>query len=151
MGKITKGFKYIGAGIVDLLAGGVKLFARAIGAVIKSHRKRKLKKATAYVEKYGYELQINSRVRFNNTPYYVMSYEYFEDVERKREVSIKLIGVPQHKEMMRRIKSKEPEERMILYRILRKQESFLALRLKLWRLREELQKRLSLMENRKRL
>lgn len=110
MGKITKGFKYIGAGIVDLLAGGVKrgvkLFARAIGAVIKSHRKRKLKKATAYVEKYGYELQINSRVRFNNTPYYVMSYEYFEDVERKREVSIKLIGVPQHKEMMRRIKSK---------------------------------------------
>lgn len=35
--------------------------------------------------------------------------------------------------------------------ILRKQESFLALRLKLWRLREELQKRLSLMENRKRL
>lgn len=26
MGKITKGFKYIGAGIVDLLAGGVKLF-----------------------------------------------------------------------------------------------------------------------------
>lgn len=33
----------------------------------------------------------------------------------------------------------------------RKQESFLALRLKLWRLREELQKRLSLMENRKRL
>lgn len=48
-------------------------------------------------------------------------------------------------------KSEEPEERMILYRILRKQESFLALRLKLWRLREELQKRLSLMENRKRL
>ena len=42
----------------------------------------------------------------NNTPYYVMSYEYFEDVERKREVSIKLIGVPQHKEMMRRIKNK---------------------------------------------
>lgn len=40
MGKITKGFKYIGAGIVDLLAGGVKLFARAIGAIIKSHRKR---------------------------------------------------------------------------------------------------------------
>lgn len=35
-----------------------------------------------------------------------MSYEYFEDVEKKREVSIKLIGVPQHKEMMRRIKSK---------------------------------------------
>lgn len=106
MGKITKGFKYIGAGIVDLLAGGVKLFARAIGAIIKSHRKRKLKKATAYVEKYGYELQINSRVRFNNTSYYVMSYDYFEDAERKREVSIKLIGVPQHKEMMRRIKNK---------------------------------------------
>lgn len=41
MGKITKGFKYIGAGIVDLLAGIVKLFARAIGAVIKSHRKKK--------------------------------------------------------------------------------------------------------------
>lgn len=107
MGKITKGFKYIGAGIVDLLSGVVKLFARAVGAVIKRHRKRKLKKATAYVEKYGYELQINSRVKFNNTAYYVMSYEYFEDAEKKREVSIKLIGVPQYKEMMRRIKDND--------------------------------------------
>ena len=105
MGKITKGFKYIGAGIVDLLAGVVKLFARAIGAVIKRHRRKKLKKATAYVEKYGYELQINSRVKF--TAYYVMSYEYFEDAEKKREVSIKLIGVPQYKEMMRRIKDND--------------------------------------------
>ena len=34
-------------------------------------------------------------------------------------------------------KSEEPEERMILYRISRKQESFLALRLKLWRLIED--------------
>ena len=107
MGKITKGFKYIGAGIVDLLAGVVKLFARAVGAVIKRHRRKKLKKATAYVEKYGYELQINSRVRFNGTPYYVMSYDYFEDMGQKREVSIKLIGVPQHREMMRRIKDSD--------------------------------------------
>ena len=59
------------------------------------------------MEKYGYELQINSRVKFNNTAYYVMSYEYFEDAEKKREVSIKLIGVPQYKEMMRRIKDND--------------------------------------------
>lgn len=108
MGKICKGFYLIGTGLVELVAGAVGF---VIGGVIKAGRKAvkavrrwKIKRATAYVAKYGYELDINDRVKVAGKAYYVMSFESYLGYDDKREVRLNLIGVPQYREMVRRLK-----------------------------------------------
>lgn len=110
MSKIIKGFCLIGSGILDL----IKRVFQFIGSVtvgvvaklVRAHRRRKLQKATAYVNKYGFELDLNSRVKLDGRSYYVFALNYCRDVEERREVEVALIGVPQYKEIKRRIKKK---------------------------------------------
>ena len=73
--------------------------------IVKAHRRRKLKRATAYVNKYGYELDLNSRVKLDGKAYYVFALQSCRDIENRREVEIALIGVPQYKEIKRRLKA----------------------------------------------
>lgn len=107
MNKIIKGFKYIGSGIVDLVAGIVKAVLRVIADAGLEIRKWRLRRATAYVNKYGYEIDLNSRVKMGGRSYYVMSYDFFEDVEKRREVRLNLIGVSQYKEILRRTRTND--------------------------------------------
>lgn len=108
MGKICKGFYLIGTGLLELGAG---VMGFCIGKTIKAGKKAvkavrrwKLKRATAYVARYGYELGVNDRVKVAGKAYYVMSYESYSGYDDKREVRLNLIGVPQYREMVRRLK-----------------------------------------------
>lgn len=102
MRKIVKGFQYIGLGLMDMVAGVVKCVLRIGYAVVRKYRNWRLKRATAYVNRYGYEIDLNSRVKLGGKAYYVLSYDTFEDVESRREVRVNLIGVSQYREIIRR-------------------------------------------------
>lgn len=108
MSKIIKGFCLIGAGIWDLIKKAIlfilSVIVGAVAKVVRAYRRRKLRKATAYVNKYGFELDLNSRVKLDGKAYYVFALQSCRDIEERREVEIALIGVPQYKEIKRRIK-----------------------------------------------
>ena len=109
MSKVLEGFKLIGLGIWEMIKKGFLFIAGVIGGVImkvvRAHRRRKLRRATAYVNRYGYELDLNSRVKLDGKAYYVFALQSCRDIENRREVEIALIGVPQYKEIKRRLKA----------------------------------------------
>lgn len=109
MSKIGKGICLIGSGIWEMI---IKAFLFIVGSIVraalkvsKEYRRRKLKRATAYVNKYGFELDLNSRVRLDGKAYYVFSFQSCRDIEERREVEVALIGVPQYKEIKRRLRA----------------------------------------------
>lgn len=104
MRYIIKGFRYIGLGIKEMLVGGALIICRAALSVRTRYRKWRLKRATAYVNRFGYEVDLNSRIKMGGKAYYVMSYDCFQDIESRREVRLNLIGVSQYRELTRRIK-----------------------------------------------
>ena len=97
LGMIADGLSEIGGAILD----GMSL---AAAKVVLKVRNRKLSKYTAYIEKYGYEVGINSKIKFNGKAYYVMGYEIAQSFDTKREVRLNLIGAPQYREIKRRMK-----------------------------------------------
>ena len=109
MSKVLEGFCLIGTGIWEMIKKGFLFIAGVIGGVImrviRAHRRRKLKRATAYVNRYGYELDLNSRVKLDGKSYYVFALQSCRDIENRREVEIALIGVPQYKEIKRRLRA----------------------------------------------
>lgn len=102
MKLIIKGLKLIGLGIMSMICFVLKAVWGVITGIKKKIRAWRLKRATAYVSKYGYELDIQSRVRLGGKAYYVFSINTCEDIEHRREVSLNLIGVPQYREIVRR-------------------------------------------------
>lgn len=109
MSKIGKGICLIGSGIWEMLKNGFLFIVEAILYVImrivKAVRRKKLKRATAYVNRYGFELDLNSRVKLDGKAYYVFALQHCRDIENRREVEVALIGVPQYKEIKRRLKA----------------------------------------------
>lgn len=104
MKKVIKGVKFIGLGIVEILVSVLRGIVELFNWLIRKYRRWRLRRATAYVNRYGYELDLNSRVKLAGKAYYVLSYERFEDIENRREVRLNLIGVPQYREIIRRIR-----------------------------------------------
>jgi hypothetical protein len=104
MKLIIKGVQFICLGIAEIFLSVLRGILGLIVSVRKRYRRRKLRKATEYVRKYGYELDLNARVKLAGKAYYVFSYEFAEDIEDRREVRLSLIGVPQYKEIKRRIR-----------------------------------------------
>lgn len=103
MRKVIKGVKFICLGIVEILLSVLRGLLVAVNKLIRRWRRWRLKRATAYVNRYGFELDLNSRVKVAGKAYYVLSYERFEDIENRREVRLNLIGVPQYREIRRRL------------------------------------------------
>lgn len=106
MRKIAKGVQYICSGIMEIFISILRCIVLAVNKLIRKYRRWRLKRATAYVNRYGFDLDLNSRVKVAGKAYYVLSYERFEDIEDRREVRVNLIGVPQYKEIKRRITEK---------------------------------------------
>lgn len=108
MRKIVKGFKLIGSGIWDavcmVVLAIVGAIVRAVKRLVKAVRAWRLKRAVKYVERYGYSLSVNSRVKVDGKAYYVLSFETYQGYDSKREVRLNLVGVPQYREIMRRMK-----------------------------------------------
>ena len=109
MSKVIEGIKLVGMGIWDMIKGFFTLIAEAIayfiGRVVRAVRRSKLRRATAYVNRYGYELDLNSRVKLDGKAYYVFALTHCRDIENRRAVEVALIGVPQYKEIKRRLKA----------------------------------------------
>lgn len=103
MRKVIKGVQFICLGIVEILLSVLRGLLVAVNKLIRRWRRWRLKRATAYVNRYGFELDLNSRVKVAGKAYYVLSYERFEDIENRREVRLNLIGVPQYREIRRRL------------------------------------------------
>lgn len=103
MRKVIKGVQFICLGIVEILLSVLRGLLVAVNKLIRRWRRWRLKRATAYVNRYGFELDLNSRVKVAGKAYYVLSYERFEDIENRREVRLNLIGVPQYREIKRRL------------------------------------------------
>lgn len=103
MRKVIKGVKFVCLGIVEILLSVLRGLLVAVNKLIRRWRRWRLKRATAYVNRYGFELDLNSRVKVAGKAYYVLSYERFEDIENRREVRLNLIGVPQYREIRRRL------------------------------------------------
>lgn len=103
MRKVIKGVQFICLGIVEILLSVLSGLLVAVNKLIRRWRRWRLKRATAYVNRYGFELDLNSRVKVAGKAYYVLSYERFEDIENRREVRLNLIGVPQYREIRRRL------------------------------------------------
>lgn len=103
MRKVIKGVKFVCLGIVEILLSVLRGLLVAVNKLIRRWRRWRLKRATAYVNRYGFELDLNSRVKVAGKAYYVLSYERFEDIENRREVRLNLIGVPQYREIKRRL------------------------------------------------
>ena len=103
MRKVIKGVQVICLGIVEILLSVLSGLLVAVNKLIRRWRRWRLKRATAYVNRYGFELDLNSRVKVAGKAYYVLSYERFEDIENRREVRLNLIGVPQYREIRRRL------------------------------------------------
>lgn len=103
MRKVIKGVQFICLGIVEILLSVLSGLLVAVNKLIRRWRRWRLKRATAYVNRYGFELDLNSRVKVSGKAYYVLSYERFEDIENRREVRLNLIGVPQYREIRRRL------------------------------------------------
>ena len=106
MRKIVKGVQFICSGIIEIFVSILRCIVSAVNKLIRKYRRWRLRKATAYVNRYGIELELNSRVKVAGKAYYVLSYERFEDIEDRREVRVNLIGVPQYREIKRRITEK---------------------------------------------
>lgn len=87
-----------------VVQAGLRAVGMSILKVRKCWRRWRLKRATAYVNRFGYELDLDSRVIMDNRAYYVFSINHYRNGENKREVQISLIGVPQYREMKRRMK-----------------------------------------------
>lgn len=104
MAKIVKGLKFICTGIIEILIGIVFRVLSSINLLLRRWRRWRLKRATTYVNRYGFELDLDSRVKVAGKAYYVLSYERFEDIENRREVRLNLIGVPQYREIRRRLR-----------------------------------------------
>lgn len=104
MRRILKGVKLICLGVVEIMLSVLRCFVELINRVIRRFKRWRLRRATAYVNRYGYELDVNSRVRVAGRAYYVLSWTRFEDIENRKEVRLDLIGVSQYKEIMRRTK-----------------------------------------------
>ena len=103
MRKVIKGVQFICLGIIEILLSVLRGLLVAVNKLIRRWRRWRLKRATAYVNRYGFELDLNSRVKVAGKAYYVLSYERFEDIENRREVRLNLIGVPQYREIKRRL------------------------------------------------
>lgn len=103
MMRVIKGVQFICLGIVEILLSVLRGLLVAVNKLIRRWRRWRLKRATAYVNRYGFELDLNSRVKVAGKAYYVLSYERFEDIENRREVRLNLIGVPQYREIKRRL------------------------------------------------
>lgn len=106
MRKIVKGVQFICSGIIEIFVSILRCIVLAVNKLIRKYRRWRLKRATAYVNRYGFDLDLNSRVKVAGKAYYVLSYERFEDIEDRREVRVNLIGVPQYREIKRRITEK---------------------------------------------
>lgn len=104
MERIKTGVRFIGLGILEILMSVLRCIAGLFNKAVRKYKRRRLRRATEYVRRYGYELSLNSRVLLAGRAYYVFSYEYAEDIENRREVRLNLIGVPQYKEIIRRVK-----------------------------------------------
>ncbi len=106
MRKVVTGVKFICSGIIEIFVSILRCIVLAVNKLIRKYRRWRLKRATAYVNRYGFDLDLNSRVKVAGKAYYVLSYERFEDIEDRREVRVNLIGVPQYREIKRRITEK---------------------------------------------
>lgn len=104
MERIKKGVQFIGLGILEILMSVLRCIAELFNKIIRKYKRWRLRRATEYVKRYGYELDLKSRVILAGRAYYVFSYEFAEDIENRREVRLNLIGVPQYKEIIRRTK-----------------------------------------------
>lgn len=74
MRRILKGIKLICLGVVEIVLSVLRCFVELINRVIRRFRRWRLRRATAYVNRYGYELDVNSRVRVAGRAYYVLSW-----------------------------------------------------------------------------
>lgn len=104
MENIVKGFMFIGAGIKDLIMSFILLIVKGFMAIVKRIRAYRLKRATAYVNRYGFELNLDSKVRVAGKAYYVGAVTWQECIDHKREVQVALLGVPQYREIKRRLR-----------------------------------------------
>lgn len=103
MDHIIEGLCLIGRGIGELFQRLLMAVLSVFAKGVRRWRKWRLKRATAYVNKYGYALDLNSRVLLDEKAYYVFSLAHCRDIEKKREVQLCLIGVPQYREIKRRM------------------------------------------------
>ena len=75
MRKIVKGVQFICSGIIEIFVSILRCIVLAVNKLIRKYRRWRLKRATAYVNRYGFELELNSRVKVAGKAYYVVSYE----------------------------------------------------------------------------